>query len=156
MVSYLEVSVTRPPPSIRVIWPTTTVIQPDCLSNIKNSKRVTLRQEHRLRVFRTGCWGEYSDPRGRKWREAEEHCIMRSFITCTLHQMLLGACSMHWRDEMCTIFWSEGLKGRDHSEDLGVDGRMVLKLILGKQCGKVWTGFIWLRIGTSGGLSWTW
>jgi hypothetical protein len=23
---------------------------------------------------------------------------------------------------MSTIFWSESLKGRDHSEDLGVDG----------------------------------
>jgi hypothetical protein len=28
--------------------------------------------------------------RGRKWQEAEEDCIMRSFITCTLHQILLG------------------------------------------------------------------
>jgi hypothetical protein len=28
--------------------------------------------------------------RGRKWREAGEDCIMRSFITCTLHQILLG------------------------------------------------------------------
>jgi hypothetical protein len=31
------------------------------------------------------------------------------------------------------------VKGRDHSEDSGVDG-------------KVWIGFIWLRIGTSGRL----
>jgi hypothetical protein len=44
------------------------------------------------------------------------------------------------------------LKGRDHSEDVGIDGRIILELILGKQVGKVWTGFIWLRIGTSGGL----
>jgi hypothetical protein len=26
----------------------------------------------------------------RKWQEAGEDCIMRSFITCTLHQILLG------------------------------------------------------------------
>jgi hypothetical protein len=25
-----------------------------------------------------------------KWQEAAEDCIMRSFITCTLHQILLG------------------------------------------------------------------
>jgi hypothetical protein len=25
-----------------------------------------------------------------KWREAGEDCIMRSFIICTLHQLLLG------------------------------------------------------------------
>jgi hypothetical protein len=31
---------------------------------------------------------------------------------------------------MCTKFWLESLKGRDHSEDLSVDGRIILKLIL--------------------------
>jgi hypothetical protein len=53
---------------------------------------------------------------------------------------------------MHTTFWSENLKGRDQSEDLGVDGKMILEMILGKYGGKVWTGFIWLRIGTNGGL----
>jgi hypothetical protein len=46
----------------------------------------------------------------------------------------------------------ENFKGRDHSEDLGVDGRIILEWISGKQDRKVWTGFIWLRIGTSGGI----
>jgi hypothetical protein len=36
------------------------------------------------------CWGEYFDLRGRKWWEAREDCIMRSSITCMLHQILLG------------------------------------------------------------------
>jgi hypothetical protein len=39
-------------------------------------------------------------------------------------------------------------KGRDHLEDLVVDG----KIILLKYGGRVWTGFIWVRIGTSGEL----
>jgi hypothetical protein len=47
---------------------------------------------------------------------------------------------------MSTKFWSENLKGRYHSEDLGIYGK------IGKQGGKVWTGCIWLRIGTSGRL----
>jgi hypothetical protein len=34
--------------------------------------------------------------------------------------------------EVDAIFWLENLKGRDHSEDLGVDGRIMLELILGK------------------------
>jgi hypothetical protein len=46
----------------------------------------------------------------------------------------------------------EILKGIDHLEDLGIDGKIILKLILRKQGGKVWTGFVWLRIGTSGEL----
>jgi hypothetical protein len=29
------------------------------------------------------------DLRGRKWQEAGEDCIMRSFITCTLHQNVI-------------------------------------------------------------------
>jgi hypothetical protein len=33
----------------------------------------------------------------------------------------------------------------DHSEDLGVDGRVVLEFIFAKWVGKMWTDFIWLR-----------
>jgi len=36
-------------------------------------------------------------------------------------------------------FGLERLKVRDHSEDLGVDGKIILHWILGKQCGNVWT-----------------
>jgi hypothetical protein len=34
--------------------------------------------------------------------------------------------------EMHTKFSSESLKGRDHSEDLDVDGEIILEWILGK------------------------
>jgi hypothetical protein len=51
-----------------------------------------------------------------------------------------------------TVFWSEILKGADHLEDLGVDGRIILEWSLGKYVRKVWTGFIWLRIRTIDGL----
>jgi len=50
---------------------------------------------------------------------------------------------------MQTEFWSENPKGRDHLEDLGIDGKVILEWMLGKEGGKLWTGFIWLRIGTS-------
>jgi hypothetical protein len=35
------------------------------------------------------------------------------------------------------------LKKRDRFEDLGVDGRIILKPLLNKQNGNVWTDFIW-------------
>jgi len=40
--------------------------------------------------LRTGCWGENMDLRRRKWQEVGEDCIMRSFITCTVHMNCLG------------------------------------------------------------------
>jgi hypothetical protein len=53
---------------------------------------------------------------------------------------------------MNTEFWSENVKIRDHSDDLGVYGKIILEWILGEGCGKLWTGCIWVRLGTSGGL----
>jgi hypothetical protein len=38
-------------------------------------------------------------------------------------------------------------EGNNHLEDLGVGRKMVLKWTLQEQYGRVWTGFIWLRIG---------
>jgi hypothetical protein len=34
-----------------------------------------------------------------------------------------------------SLFWLENLNGRDHSEDLGIDGKIILEWILGKQSG---------------------
>jgi hypothetical protein len=42
----------------------------------------------------------------------------------------------------------ESLKGRKHLGVIGVDERIILKLILKY---RVWTGFIWLRIRIIGG-----
>jgi hypothetical protein len=62
-----------------------------------------------------------------------------------------GACSTHERDKMHITFRLENLKGRDHSENLGVGRRITLEWILGKEDGEVWTGLIWIRIRTNGG-----
>jgi hypothetical protein len=43
-------------------------------------------------------------------------------------------------------------EGERPLKNLGVDGRILLEWILGKQGGKVWTGHIWLRIRASGRL----
>jgi len=43
---------------------------------------------------------------------------------------------------MRTKFWSENLEGKDHSEDIGVDGKILLRWMFGKHDGKVWTGYI--------------
>jgi hypothetical protein len=53
--------------------------------------------------------------------------------------------------EIRTKFSSEDVNRSGHLEDLGVDGRTLLKLILMKCNGGVWTGLIWIGMGTNGG-----
>jgi len=55
------------------------------------------------------------------------------------------------RGEAYIVFWWENLRERDHLEDLGVDGRIILSWIFRKWDVAVWTGSRWLRIGTVGG-----
>jgi len=47
------------------------------------------------------------------------------------------------------IFWLVNLKERDHSEDLGVDGRIILDCILQKEPGELSLCIDWLRAGRS-------
>jgi hypothetical protein len=49
-------------------------------------------------------------------------------------------------------FWPENLNGRDHAEEIGIDRKIILEWILREYGGKVWTGCISFKIGTSGGL----
>ena len=51
-----------------------------------------------------------------------------------------------------TGFWWGDLKERDHFEDLAVNGRIILNWVFKKWVVGVWTGLIWLRIATVGGL----
>jgi hypothetical protein len=49
-------------------------------------------------------------------------------------------------------FWEGDLRERDRSEDVSVDGTILLKLIFKKGDWEAWTGLICLRIGTGGRL----
>jgi len=51
-----------------------------------------------------------------------------------------------------TEFWWENLRERDHLEDPGVDGRIILRWIFRKREGCHKLVLMGLRIGTCGGL----
>jgi hypothetical protein len=54
--------------------------------------------------------------------------------------------------EVHTGYWWGNLREGEHLEEPGVDGRKLLKLIFRKWDRGSWTGFIWIRIWTGGGL----
>jgi hypothetical protein len=49
-------------------------------------------------------------------------------------------CRVRW--EICEKFWSENRKDWDYSEDLGIDGRIILEWILQKG----WDGVDWMHV----------
>jgi len=59
-----------------------------------------------------------------------------------------GACSTYGGEER---FWWGSMRERVHFEDPGLDGKIILRWIFRKWDVGVWTGLIWLRIGTGSG-----
>jgi len=62
-----------------------------------------------------------------------------------------GACSAYGERRGVYRVWWGNMKERNHWENPGVDGRIILRWIFRKWNVGIWTGSSWLRIGTGGG-----
>jgi hypothetical protein len=120
---------------------------------------LTLMKEYSLRVFENRVLRRIIGPK-LQWREAGEDCMMESFINLyVLSNIIMVSKSrrMRWAGQVARMrgmrnayieLLSENLKGREHSEDVEVGGKIILEWILGKwvvRCGIE-------ALGTSGGL----
>jgi hypothetical protein len=82
------------------------------------------------------------------------HYSMNIISVIKSRRIRLEICRGQWK--LHKKLWSKKLRGQDHLEDLVINRRILIKWILNKYDVRVWTGFNWFVIGTSGGLLWTW
>jgi hypothetical protein len=123
---------------------------------------LTLKEEHRLRVFENrvlrGIFWPKRDEVGGGWRKLHNEDFHKLYSLQSII-IMIKPMRMRWQGHVACMerrgmhigFWWESQKEKDHWENIEVGGRM-LKWMLERQGGMVWTGLIWLRIGTSGGL----
>jgi len=99
---------------------------------------VTLREEHRIRVFENRVPGRIFGPTRDEVTGTGGGCRMKKFMTRTPHQILFGCSNVEERNgwgvrhvcgtgEVRTSVWWGNLRERDRLEDLGVGRGIILK-----------------------------
>jgi hypothetical protein len=122
---------------------------------------LTLREEHRLRVFEKRVlmriFGPKRDEVTGDWRKHhdEELCNLNSspnIVRVIKSRRMRFAGHVAWmgRGEACTGFWWINLRDRDNWGDPGIAGTVILSWIFRKWDVGVWTGLGWFRIRTGG------
>jgi hypothetical protein len=118
---------------------------------------LTLREEHRLRVFANRVLKRIFGPKRNdvtgEWRKLHNEELHNFYssqniirhmksrrVSWTGHMVHMG------EERKCTRFWWESLRERDHSEGQGVVGRMGSEWTLGKLAG----GVDWILAGGCG------
>ena len=125
---------------------------------------LTLREERKLRVFENmvlrRIFGNKRDEITGEWRKLhneELNGLYSSPNTCIVR--VIKSRRTRWAEHVERMGDRRGVyrvlvgkpEGRNHLEDPGVDGSIILRWTFRKWDMGVWTGSSWLRIGTGGG-----
>ena len=78
-------------------------------------------------------------------------CVIAMWVI-SKYEMGVASGMYGGKREEYTGFWWGIMREKDHLEDPGVDGRIILKWVFRKWDVWAWTVSVWLRIGTGGGL----
>jgi hypothetical protein len=125
---------------------------------------LTLREEHGLRVFENRVlrriFGPKRDEVTGEWRKLHNGELHNLYSSANIIRQIKSR-RMKWAGHVARMGEGRNVyrvlvgktEGKSHLKDQGVDGRMGSKWTLGRSVGGgVWSGFIWLRIATVGGL----
>ena len=99
---------------------------------------LTLRKEHRLRVFENRVLKRIFRPKRDgvtgEWRKLHNEELNSPYSSPNIMRVIktrrmrwAGHVARKWRGEAYTGFWWRNLMERDHVEDPGVDGRIILR-----------------------------
>jgi len=122
-----------------------------------------LREKRRLRVFENRVLRKIFGPKRDKvtgeWRKPHNEELNYLYSSPNIVRVIKSR-RMRWTGYIARMSERRGvyrvlvrnLRERDHLEDQGVDGRIILRWIFRKWDVGVWTGSMWFRIGTGGGL----
>ena len=123
---------------------------------------LTLREERRLRVFETRALRKIFRPKRDKVtgeRKRLHTGELYDLYSSSNNIRAIKSRKRQWAGHVARMgdrkgayrVWVERSEGKNNSEVLGVDGRIMLKLIFKKWDMATWTGSILLRIGIGRG-----
>jgi hypothetical protein len=125
---------------------------------------LTLREKCRLRIYKNRVlrriFGPQRDEVTREWRRLLNKELYALYSSPDIIRVIKLR-RLRWSGDVARTgrgarqrVLMEKLRKGSHLEDPGVDGRIIIKWIFERFDGGAWTGSIWLRTGTGGGLLW--
>ena len=129
---------------------------------------LTLMEERRLRVFENRVLRPKRDEVTGDWIKLHNEELNDLYFSPNIVRVIKSS-RMRWAGHVTCIpiratcpahlilltgFWRWNLRERDHSEDPGADGRIILSWIFRNWVVGALASSIWLRIGTGGGHLW--